>query len=103
MLKRKARFTDEFELVDFTQGTKGKDIGAVIWILKTHDTNKTFNATPKDITYEERYKLYKKSVLNNKKGFNNNYKGRMMTVEYEDLSKDKVPLRAKSICFREHL
>jgi ATP-dependent DNA ligase len=103
VLKRKMRFTDEFELVDFTQGIKGKDIGAVIWILKTHDTNKTFNATPKDITYEERYKLYKKAVSNNKKGFNNNYKGRMMTVEYEDLSKDKVPLRAKSIWFREHL
>lgn len=103
VLKRKVKFTDEFELVDFTQGTKGKDVGAVIWILKTHNTNKTFHATPKDVTYEERYKLFKNAMLYNKKCFDNNYKGRMMTVEYEDLSKDKVPLRAKSICFREHL
>lgn len=103
VLKRKMKYTDEFEVVGFDQGKKGKDKGAIIWICKTHNTNKKFNTTPKDITYDERYKLYKKAMSNNKKGFDDNYKGRMMTIEYEDLSEDKIPLRAKSIGFREHI
>jgi hypothetical protein len=88
-------------VVDFDEGKKGKDKGAIIWILKTHDTDKQFNATPKNTTYEERYKLYKEAIA--EKGFTNKFKGRMMTIEYEDLSKDEIPLRAKSIGFREHI
>jgi hypothetical protein len=99
VLKRKMTFDDEFEVVDFTQGSKGKDKGAIIWILKTHTTNKTFNSTPKNITYPERYKLYTDA----KDNFNDKYKNRLMTVEYEDLSKDKIPLRAKSVGFRDHI
>lgn len=101
VLKRKMTYSDEFEVVDFTQGKKGRDKGAIIWICKTHDTNKEFNVTPKNITYSERYKLFKSA--NEKDGFKKKYKGRMMTVEYEDLSKDKIPLRAKSNGFREHI
>lgn len=103
VLKRKMTYSDEFEVVDFDQGKKGKDKGAIMWILKTHDTNKKFNATPKNITYEERYKLFKEANADNKNGFKNKFKGRLMTIEYEDLSKDKIPLRAKSIGFREHI
>lgn len=103
VLKRKMTYSDEFEVVDFDQGKKGRDKGAIMWILKTHKTNKKFNATPKNTTYEERYKLYKEAISDNKKGFNDKYKGRMMTIEYEDLSKDEIPLRAKSIGFREHI
>ena len=103
VLKRKMTYADEFEVVDFDEGKKGKDKGAIIWILKTHDTDKQFNATPKNTTYEERYKLYKEAITDNKKGFTNKFKGRMMTIEYEDLSKDEIPLRAKSIGFREHI
>lgn len=105
VLKRKAKFTDEFEVVGFKQGTKGRDKGAIIWILKTKSTDgtdKLFFATP-NITYEERYKLYKKAVANNRKDFDKYFMGRMMTIEYEDLSKDDIPLRAKSINFRGHL
>lgn len=103
VLKRKMRYSDEFEVISFTQGKKGKDKGAIIWILKTHTTNKSFNATPKNISYNERYKLFKIASANNNKGFLEKFKGRMMTVEYEDLSKDEVPLRAKSLWFREHI
>jgi curved DNA-binding protein CbpA len=101
VLKQKMTYSDEFEVVDFDQGKKGKDVGAIMWILKTHNGNKTFNATPKNITYEERYNLYNEVCCNDV--FKNKYKGRQMTIEYEDLSKDNVPLRAKSIGFREHL
>jgi ATP-dependent DNA ligase len=103
VLKRKMTYSDEFEVVGFDQGKKGRDKGAIMWVLKTHTTNKRFNATPKNITYEERYKLYKNAMINDKKGFVENYNGRMMTIEYEDLSKDEIPLRAKSIGFREHI
>lgn len=101
VLKRKMKYSDEFEVVGFEQGKKGKDKGAIIWILKAHNSDKTFNSIPKNTTYEERYKLYEKVIKNNT--FNNEYKGRMMTIEFEDLSKDGIPLRSKSIGFREHL
>jgi ATP-dependent DNA ligase len=103
VLKRKMTYSDEFEVVDFDQGSKGRDIGAIMWVLKTLTSDKTFNATPKNTTYEERYKLFKQANSSNKQGFNDNFKGRMMTIEYEDLSKDNVPLRAKSIGFRDHI
>ena len=100
-------YSDEFEVVDFEQGTKGRDKGAIMWVCKTNQatngTNKLFSVTPKNTTYEERYKAFKEANANNKKGFNTKFKGRMMTVEYEDLSKDNVPLRAKAVGFREHI
>lgn len=103
VLKRKMTYSDEFEIVDFTQGKKGRDLGAIIWVCKAHNTDKTFNATPKNITYEERYKLFKSTSVNNNDGFKKKYKGRMMNIEYEDLSNDNIPLRAKAAGFREHI
>jgi ATP-dependent DNA ligase len=103
VLKRKMTYDDEFEVVGFKEGIKGHDKGAIIWICKTHNTNKTFSAPPKNITYDERYKLFELASKNDGKGFDKLYKGRMMTVEYEDLSKSEVPLRAKAIGFREHI
>lgn len=103
VLKRKMTYSDEYEVVDFDEGSKGRDKGAIIWICKTPDTNKLFNVTPKNITYADRYKLFKTANANNKNGFITKFKGRMMSVEYEDLSKDKIPLRAKSVGFREHI
>lgn len=100
VLKRKKTYDAEFEVVNFSQGEKGRDKGAIIWICKTPDTNEEFNVTPKNITYEDRYKLFK--LASKDDGFDKKYKGRMMTVEYEDLSDKKVPLRAKSIGFRGH-
>lgn len=99
VLKRKAKFTDEFEVIGFTQGDKGKDKGAIIWILKTKNSNKEFHATPKNISYDARYELYNEA----KKYFDNKFNGRLMTIEFEDLSYDGVPLRAKSIGFRNNL
>lgn len=103
VLKRKMTYSDEYEVVDFDEGVKGRDKGAIIWICRTHDNNKLFNVTPKNITYEDRYKLFREANENNKSGFISKFKGRMMTVEYEDLSKDNIPLRAKSVGFREHI
>jgi hypothetical protein len=102
VLKRKMTYSDEYEVTGFTQGSNGRDKGAIIWRCKTKGSAK-FNATPKNITYEERYKLFKELSKNNGKKFDDEYAGRMMTVEYEDLSNKKVPLRAKAIGFRDHM
>lgn len=96
LVKLKPKFTDEFEVIGYTQGTKGKDKGAILWICQTSD-EKAFNATPKDITYETRYELFDEC----EESFNEMYLSRMMTVEYEDLSRDGIPLRAKAVGFRD--
>jgi hypothetical protein len=97
LVKLKQRFTSEFEVIGYTEGKRGKDKGAIIWIAKT-SSGVEFNITPKDTTYEERYKIFKDC----KKNFDTKYKNRMITVEYEDLSKLSVPLRAKALLFRDY-
>lgn len=97
-LKVKPRYENEYKIVGYTQGTKGKDLGAIMWELETPE-GKVFTAVPKGMTYEERYELYKKMTP---KLFEKEYKGKLMTVEYEELSTDGVPLRAKAIVIRDY-
>jgi len=97
LVKMKNRFSDEFEVVGYKEGTKGKDKGAILWVCKTPKGD-TFNVTPKDMTYEERYKMF----IDADKNFDKKYKNRMLTVEYEDLSKKNIPLRAKGTTFRDY-
>lgn len=97
LVKMKQRFSDEYECIGYTEGSKGKDKGAVIWICQTADEVQ-FNVTPKNTTYEERYELFQDCEEN----FDDKYKGRMLSIEYEDLSKDGVPLRAKALTFRDY-
>lgn len=96
LLKRKEIFTEEFEVVGFTGGVMGKDVGALIWVCKTTN-GQNFNVTP-NATYEERYKLYKDCIKN----FQNKYANRMMIIEFRGLSEDKVPQHAKAIWFRDN-
>lgn len=97
LVKMKNKSTDEFKIVGYTEGKKGKDVGAVIWIAET-DKGRRFNVTPKDTTYAERYKLFKQCENN----FDKLFAGRMMTLEYESLSDKGVPLRAKALIFRDY-
>jgi hypothetical protein len=110
-LKVKQRFDEEYKIVGFTQGSKGNNLGAIIWILsnpngKTEDT-KTFNAVPKyekgkkDVI-ELRKQLFAELTSNPSK-FEKEYKNQLATVEFEDLSKDGVPLRAKFIGIRDDI
>lgn len=98
LVKLKPKFTDEYEVVGFTDGKRGKDKNAIIWICKTKDKGKEFNVTPKDVTYQERYDLYQDCLKN----FDKKYKHRMITIEYEDLSDDNIPQRAKALVFRDY-
>jgi len=94
-LKRKQKFDDEFEIIDYTVGTGGhKD--AIVFILKTKD-NKSFHSVPK-WTIEERIKVYKKS----QKKFDELYKGKYATVIYDDLSKEGIPLRNRISAIRDY-
>ncbi len=97
LVKLKKKETDEFEIVDYTQGSKGKDLGALIWVVKNNNDIK-FNVTPKDMTYEERYKIFAQC----EKSFDKLYKGKLLTVEHEGLSDDGVPLRAKGVTIRDY-
>ena len=97
LVKMKQKFTDEYKVVGYTEGKHGKDKGAIIWICET-DENEKFNVTPKNITYEERKKLFIDATNN----FEKKYLGRMITVEFEDLSKKNVPQRAKALTFRDY-
>ena len=96
LVKMKPIYHDEFEVVGYTEGKRGNSKGAVIWIVKTKN-GKRLNITPQ-LSYEERYKLYKDC----EKNFVKKYKGRMLTVEYESLSDDGKPLFAKGIAFRDY-
>jgi len=96
LVKWKKHFTEEYELVDFTEGKRGKDHGAIIWICKTAG-GVLFNVTPKDTTYEERRALYQECVQDFSK-----FKGCMLTIEFDDKSRDDVPQRAKAQAFRDY-
>lgn len=94
LLKRKELFDDEFEVVGYTQGNRGKEIGAVVWICASGD--KTFNSVP-NWTHEERYKIFKEC----EKKFDKKYKNKLLKIEFRGLSRDGVPLQNKAIEFRE--
>ena len=97
LVKLKPTYTDEFEVVNYTEGRKGRDVGAIIWVCKTKE-GLEFNATPKDMTIAERKALFQEC----KKKFKTKYLGRMLTVEYQDMSKDLKPQRAKAVMFRDY-
>jgi hypothetical protein len=98
MRKRKPRHSSEFKIVGYGDGTNGKEKGAILWILETK-TNVQFTVVPIDMTYIERYELFSSMSLDL---FETKYRNKMMTVEYDDLSSDGVPLRAKAKCIRDY-
>jgi len=95
-MKRKASFSNEYEIVNYESGTKGKDLGAIVFIMKTIDGNE-FKSVP-NMSLEERKKMYKLA----KKDFDNIYKGKFATIKYDDLSENGVPLRGKFITIRDY-
>lgn len=94
LLKRKEVFDDEFEVVGFTDGKHGKEVGAIIWQCQTQD-KQVFNVVP-NLPHKERYALYKEC----QKYFSSRYEHRMLSVQYRGLSHDGVPQHAKALVFR---
>lgn len=96
LLKRKEVYTNEFLIIEYTHGTNGKDLEAIVWICET-DQGKKFKVIP-NLTYEERY-----NILNECKTgfFEKKYKHRLLVVEYRSLSSDQVPQHGKGIYIRD--
>ena len=96
ILKYKPDFDAEFKVVGVKEG-KGKDEGAIIFILET-STHKQFSARPRDIDTEMRKLLYTQA-----KKYPKLFIGKMATIKYESLSKDGVPQRLSFKVFREYI
>lgn len=97
VLKVKQRHDAEFEIVGFKCGT-GNHTDAIIWQLKTKDGH-IFDAVPLG-EISQRVDLYRE-LSTNIELFPDNYLGRMMTVQYEELSDIGVPMRAQAVVLRE--
>lgn len=99
LLKMKPKEDAEFTIVGYTAGKKGKSAGTLIMEVQT-DAGVGFTVTMgKNITIEQAKEFYRKMGEiedNGKTHFENRYLGKKLNVEYEELSKDGVPLRAKT-------
>jgi ATP-dependent DNA ligase len=117
VIKIKKVHDDEFNIVGFTEGSKGKDKGALIWIAEVDEKtakikdDRKFNVVPKEMTYEERKKMFKclsEKVVNPTTGkeitvFERDYLGTPLTVEYSEISeKTGKPLQPKAITVRTY-
>lgn len=114
LVKIKPVHDAEYTVVGYTQGTRGKDVGAVIWECEVPDPvdprDKTFTVVPKDLTYEDRYAIYKclGALVDGPGGrrvtrFERDIKGLPLTVEYREISaKTGKPLQAKALAFRTY-
>jgi hypothetical protein len=117
LVKIKPILDAEFKVVGFTEGRRGKDVGALIWICEVDEKHikdpkdKTFNVVPKDMTYDVRYKLFKclsqkvPDPKNAKKTitiFQRDVYGLPLTVEFPERTKTGKPSQAKALAFRTY-
>jgi DNA ligase-1 len=96
-LKLKKFIDAEYPIKGITDGNKGKEIGAIKYILGLPDGN-VFNATP-NMTLNKRRELFVK--YSNKKEFEK-IKDKMVTVRYQELTDNGVPRFAKVIAVRDY-
>lgn len=109
VLKIKPVYSDEFNVIGFTEGKKGKDVGKIIWICEVKDpknsNDSTFTVVP-NLSLQEREKLFNclsEKVNKLQTRFDRDVKGLPLTIEYSELSsKTGKPLQAKAIAFRTY-
>lgn len=117
LLKIKPTFDAEFPVVGFTQGSRGKEVGAVIWECEVpapvDPADRRFTVVPKDMGYEERRALFRclGELVPGPGGpgaaavtrFERDLRGRPLTVEFREVSaKTGKPLQAKALAFRTY-
>ena len=97
-LKLKKFIDEEFEIVGFTHGDKGKEMTAIKYILKT-ENGEEFSAVPNQGIKErqELYKLYSTKPKEFKK-----VKGKFATIKYQDLTAKGIPRFCKLITIRDY-
>lgn len=92
MLKIKRMLDDEYRIVNYTEGS-GKDKGLLLLVCQT-ESGKRFNSRPA-VPFERRRELFARmpTVENNgSTHFQNHWQDRLLTIYYEEKSKDGVPL-----------
>jgi len=99
VLKIKPTFDSEFIISGFTQGTKGKDLGAIIWICSVGSLQ--FHVVP-NMPLAERKKLYKKLSESDTIALKLPPIGKLLTVSYAELSPNGIPLQPKGIAIRDY-
>jgi ATP-dependent DNA ligase len=114
LLKIKPILDAEFEVVGFTQGSKGKDVGAIIWTCQVAEadakiaSDREFNVVPKDMSLPMRKAWYacmsaQVADVPATTRFARDVKGLMLTVIYPELSvKTGKPSQAKAVAFRTY-
>ena len=91
-LQKLKKFIDvEFEIIDYTTPSQGKEVGCVIWICKTKE-GKKFNVRPSG-NYQERKKMYREAKK---------YIGKMLTVRYQELTNGHVPRFPVGVTIRDY-
>lgn len=93
LMKFKPSFDAEYKITGFTQGQKGKALGALMMICET-DSGIRFDVTPAE-TIPERKKLYA-TFMADQARFDADWLGELLIVEYDELSADNVPQRART-------
>lgn len=119
-LKLKPMDDEDWPVIGFCEGTNGKDVGALMWVLETNQTiidglNKKRNLkaylleTPKDnqftsvtkgMTYEQRYAAYT-FLKNNPEYFEKRLKNQLMRVQFSIISDYGKPQQPKALGFRD--
>lgn len=109
VLKIKPVYSNEFKVVGFTEGKKGKDAGKIIWLCEVEnpkDPNDAIFTVVPNLSLQERETLFNcLSQMVNKKQtrFERDIKGLPLTLEYSEISqKTGKPLQAKAIAFRTY-
>ena len=112
-VKIKPRFDAEFPVVGYTQGVRGKDVGAVIWLCEVEDAvdpaDRSFAVVPK-LPYEVRRCLFARLGENvapagapPQTRFERDVRGKPLTVEYSEVSKKtNKPLQPHASVFRTY-
>lgn len=97
LLKIKPTYDHEFKVVGWETGEKGKAADALM-IICTTDEGKNFPCTPA-MEIPDRIALAKKMATIEENGnthFQNHWENVMIIVYYDELSRDKVPQRART-------
>lgn len=94
LLKLKPRYDSEFMVIGFSGGeSSGKEAGAIMIICET-SSGREFTVQPA-LPLDQRKRDFIE-YSNNPDLFNKTYYGKMVTVYYDDMSRDGIPLRGKT-------
>lgn len=90
LIKMKSMMDDEFEIVDYKEGL-GQEAGTVIWVCRTKNNN-DFAVRPMG-TREQRKEMFENGK---------NYIGKLLTVRFQEWSKDKIPRFPVGVQIRDY-